>query len=505
MFKSTKLLAILLCISMLLAALTACNVYDGNINEQGTTLPFESPTVDEDDTTTGDDDPIENDTTTKDTSTDDGGNVEEDSSTTGNGEDEFNFQPDSEISIEDAIAFGQTFNSNDFSKDKYFVRGEVVSIDGSGSAVDIVIKDGKGNTLLLYRTYSEDGADYSSMAVKPKVGDEILVRGVVGQYKGDSEMKEAWIMAINGVNVGEETPGGSQGGSQGGGNVDTDGLLEDTSGATDTHDPYENVTKSQFYANYKPAMSYWDAYWRTQHNFMSGTLTMSTSGVPVTSDYQPKENGLFVRNDSAIYSEDGNTYYVLDAYGNVAYAIYRGGAYISLDEVAAYMFAFGEIPANYDSNKKAKPSQSPWGEYLRNNHSSYSNDVIKYPDEPELPNMYRYYEMDIGTTYYNNGSSITRGACRLVYARFDKNGNKVIEPEERYVFYTYNHYYDFQEYLNYAGGWGERFGQDTAGGGTPSPYVPTARAYFAVNEANEVESIVFYYIDTDRYHTLQPL
>jgi hypothetical protein len=54
------------------------------------------------------------------------------------------------------------------------------------------------------------------------------------------------------------------------------------------------------------------------------------------------------------------------------------------------------------------------------------------------------------------------------------------------VFYTYNHYNDFQEYLNYYGGWGEMFGNVT-GGGTlsskydcnPTPYVPVANAPIA--------------------------
>jgi uncharacterized protein YxeA len=46
---------------------------------------------------------------------------------------------------------------------------------------------------------------------------------------------------------------------------------------------------------------------------------------------------------------------------------------------------------------------------------------------------------------------------------------------ELYVFYTYNHYNDFQEYLNYAGGWGEKFGNITGGGkiSSTTDYNPT--------------------------------
>ena len=47
---------------------------------------------------------------------------------------------------------------------------------------------------------------------------------------------------------------------------------------------------------------------------------------------------------------------------------------------------------------------------------------------------------------------------------------------EKYVFYTYNHYNDFCEYLNYYGGWGETFGNITGGGtiSSKTDYNPTA-------------------------------
>jgi hypothetical protein len=87
---------------------------------------------------------------------------------------------------------------------------------------------------------------------------------------------------------------------------------------------------------------------------------------------------------------------------------------------------------------------------------------------------------------YNDGNTITRGAARLVYTRMDKNRDGVFGTDEVYVFYTGNHYNDFREYLNYFGGWGEIFGNET-GGGTlsskshynPTPYVPTGYASFS--------------------------
>jgi hypothetical protein len=70
-----------------------------------------------------------------------------------------------------------------------------------------------------------------------------------------------------------------------------------------------------------------------------------------------------------------------------------------------------------------------------------------------------------------------RGAARIVYAQRDLNGNRILEPNERYVFYTYNHYNDFQEYLNYYGGWGEMFGNITGGGSISSKYDYNPTAY----------------------------
>lgn len=255
-------------------------------------------------------------------------------------------------------------------------------------------------------------------------------------------------------------------------------------------DPYVGVSKEAFYANYTRASSYQDAQHRSKHGLMSGSIEVPGQYLDRAS-YQPTSGGSYLHNYKNTYADDGNTYIIVDGNGNEVMRIYRGGAYITLEEVAAYMYAFGgsgDMPANYSSKKSAKPANSMWGIYLRANHSRYSNNNYKYPYEPRLPGDMQYYEMDIGTTgtstpgysakEYNNGYSITRGAARLVYARRDLNGNGTYEQGEVYVFYTHNHYNDFTEYLNYYGGWGETFGNIT-GGGTfdsksdcnPTPYV----------------------------------
>lgn len=267
-------------------------------------------------------------------------------------------------------------------------------------------------------------------------------------------------------------------------------------------DPYTGVSKEEFYADYTVACCRQDALYRSRHGFLSGSLEVPGQYAEEAA-FRPMEGSSYIRNSGCYYLDNGNTYVVVDGYGEEVMRIYRGGGYITLEEVAAYMYAFGgssdDIPANYTSQKKTKPTASIWGEYLRVNHSRFIGNTDKYPYEPELPDIsgcggdLEYFEMDIGTTgtatpgyaphLYNNGSSITRGAARLVYARQDLNSNGVYETGEVYVFYTHNHYNDFREYLNYYGGWGEMFGNITGGGeyssksgANPTPYVPTAYA-----------------------------
>ena len=270
-------------------------------------------------------------------------------------------------------------------------------------------------------------------------------------------------------------------------------------------DPYTNVDKEAFYANYAPACCLTNSKYRTKHGLLSGSKEVPGQFAQDAPN-RPTQDGKFIRNTSAYYLDGGSTYVVTDETGKEVMRIYKGGAYITLEEVAAYMYAFGgsanDIPANYTTSKKTRPSESIWGEYLRVNHSKFSGSTSKYPYEPKLPDIsgcggaLQYYELDIGTTgtvtpgdyvvkIYNNGTVITRGAARIVHTRQDKNRNGIFEPDEVYVFYTDNHYNDFREYLNYYGGWGQIFGNITGGGEyssktncNPTPYPETAYKEF---------------------------
>ena len=274
------------------------------------------------------------------------------------------------------------------------------------------------------------------------------------------------------------------------------------------------------------AQSRKEALERSEIGVLSGSTTVPDQA-PVFSEYRPMIDGKYIKNNDPYYIDE-DTYVVVDAYGRELFRIYRGGGYITLEEVAAYVYAFGDVPANYSKSKKTNPSSSIWGEHLRLNHNKFTGNTTKYPYEPELPRIsgcggdLTYYELDIGTTgtdcdpsyvarIYNNGSSITRGAARIVYARFDADGNNIIDPNEKYVFYTYNHYNDFREYLNYFGGWGEMFGNVTGGGElssktnyNPTPYVPVVLASLKTESADNsarVQYYVYAILPCDLYYT----
>lgn len=245
-------------------------------------------------------------------------------------------------------------------------------------------------------------------------------------------------------------------------------------------DPYVGVSKEEFYENYTPARSEMDAYYRSLHAFMSGSLGL-VNQAPTIAEDRPTQDGLYVKNSFYGLSESGKTYTVYDKDGNEVFKVYKGGGYETLEEVAAYVFAFGDVPANYvEDRDKELIKTSIWGEHLRLNNSYFSGDVENFPYEPILPGIsgcggdYDYYEIDIGTTGTNSdpkyppepyvdGDTLSRGAARIVYIRYHE-GQVLENLDERHVFYTYNHYNDFQEYLNYYNGWGEMFGNITGGG-----------------------------------------
>jgi len=256
-------------------------------------------------------------------------------------------------------------------------------------------------------------------------------------------------------------------------------------------DPYVGVSKTEFYNNYEVATSYEDSMYRTNHGLMSGDITPQ-GHIPETSDL---DNTIRCTTATYVLSTDGSYLAYIPNSINEDTIIFYGAAYTSLNDVANYLLAFGEVPKNSNYNKNSKgrnQSVSEWGEYGRCNTGAFSGDTSKYPYEPLLPTITknRFVETDFGTlggysninevtgtTYhqeiYNDGTRIERGAARFVFT----SDSSVTSIDERYVFYTYNHYNDFQEFLNYENGWGIRFGNVSAG----NPYCSSSKDYYASN------------------------
>ena len=246
-----------------------------------------------------------------------------------------------------------------------------------------------------------------------------------------------------------------------------------------TNDPYASINKEDFYNNYQEASTYEEAYFRSKNHLMSGDITPQ-GHIPEAKVYT--YNDYDVRCSSGTYVLDKNgdyIAYIMNDFNDEYKAIFYGGAYTSLNDVSCYLFAFGEVPVNSNYSKSSsgrKKSVQEWGEYGRVNIGGYSNDVSSYPFEPELPTNVTYTETDFGTIggytnenpitgtsytqdVYNDGTSISRGAARFVFC----SDPSIKNIDQRYVFYTYNHYNDFQEYLNYKDGFGKRFGNQSAG------------------------------------------
>lgn len=252
----------------------------------------------------------------------------------------------------------------------------------------------------------------------------------------------------------------------------------DSSEVTSTDDPYFGVSYDEFYANYTPATSYEDSVWRTAHYFMSGSIEEQTLD-PIIANPRPKaDDGKYILNSEVDYitNDEGKNvgYNIVDCIGNVVDTIYLGGGYTELSEVCAYLYAFGEAPGNYQNGWSRTERNDTWGnDYCVSNFAYFSDD---YSNEADLIDNYggdigsnnkRYFEMDVktngeyqdGTFVESSYSTSNRGSARIVFTYEWSDETHIEEASERHVFYTYDHYDTFTEFLNYDEGFGEKFGQ----------------------------------------------
>ena len=253
-------------------------------------------------------------------------------------------------------------------------------------------------------------------------------------------------------------------------------------------DPYINVDKTEFYANYTTATSYEDAYYRAQHGLLCGEYMKEDGSLPSINNPKDSATDLYLKNSNVTYEIDKDNNYIsynINTLNDQDYKIYYGGVYTSFNDVAAYLFAFNEIPINYlpGTSKTAKKLvQQNYGELGRLNFKLYSGpSETKYQYEPYLYGQEEktvfYREIDFGANtgsniYFTYGGSGRQIFRFLLGNSFDNNYScsdktwSTPNPttiDERRVYFTYNHYNDFTEYLNYYNGFGKIFGNVTAG------------------------------------------
>ena len=104
---------------------------------------------------------------------------------------------DSVLTIPQANELGLSKEAKTYTEGKYYVTGKIVAISNATYG-NMYIVDENNNQLLVYGTYSADGAvRYDELEYKPVVGDTITVYGIIGTYNGtEAQMKDGWITEI---------------------------------------------------------------------------------------------------------------------------------------------------------------------------------------------------------------------------------------------------------------------------------------------------------------------
>ena len=104
----------------------------------------------------------------------------------------------SNVSIADAISIALSKEHNVYTTNKYYVTGTVTEVYNAEYG-NMRIKDDKGNILTIYGSYSADGKySFTELKTQPKEGDKVKIYGVIGQYGEVAQIKNGWIIEING-------------------------------------------------------------------------------------------------------------------------------------------------------------------------------------------------------------------------------------------------------------------------------------------------------------------
>ena len=103
-------------------------------------------------------------------------------------------EADTELTFEEIEEIATGRDHNDYTDSKYYVTGTVTEVT-SDVYGNMTIEDEAGNVLTIYGTYSADGSTrYDAMETKPVVGDTVKLYGIIGNYNGTVQMKNAWVI-----------------------------------------------------------------------------------------------------------------------------------------------------------------------------------------------------------------------------------------------------------------------------------------------------------------------
>ena len=110
------------------------------------------------------------------------------------------------LTVKEAIELGAAQDTGAYTADKYYVTGKITAVSNTQYG-NIYIADEDGNEILVYGTYGADGKDrYDALASKPDEGDTVTVYGVVGNFKGTPQLKNAWIIEFTAGELDVEAP-----------------------------------------------------------------------------------------------------------------------------------------------------------------------------------------------------------------------------------------------------------------------------------------------------------
>lgn len=201
---------------------------------------------------------------------------------------------------------------------------------------------------------------------------------------------------------------------------------------------------------------------KTGHIYDHNAVISSGGGGGGENSGDPSEGIITVNNRRHPVKATGETGYIYGETGTIVKTLTKGTYYTSIADVAGYVSAFRELPANYyiidrdvdrsPYNASKKLCFENYGTSCRLSPNYYESNYTYLP----WPTDKRYLEVDIGSSTYATSSSWNRGAYRLL-VNFD--GLSEYNNDGPIIFYTPDHYSNFREYSNYYSSWGSSFGE----------------------------------------------